>query len=461
MRKKVYLFGASTLGEIAFNKLKDEFEILNFIDNNADKQDEYFCNLKVISLMEAINEKNHLIIICSMYDVEMAKQLLEIGIKSFAVFKMSHEHHHVSYFDYTSVGDFSVQSNKICLLVQNHSGSNSFALSKLIPKEIESKHEIIVLSKNDLTPNYYYDMITSHIVITTHDYRCAENQINIQFWHGIPLKGISYMSNYSYQDAEANHRAWSKLDYIVSSSQTVSTLLNACYGVESNKYKILGYPRNDLMDKQGGRARLESIFNINLNNKKNIFYMPTYRLNAYGEGNGTDEQLLTQLSFEQLKRFNTFLEYNDFYLFIKLHPEEQMINHQLSHIKTIDEKVLKESKIDLYELLGEADLLITDYSSVYFDFLLLDRPIIFFTPDIDRYKVDRGFLLNPIEFWMPGEIVYTIEELQQEMLNSLFTVDKFVEQRRTLKKIFHQYQDSQSGYRAWKFIDEILDSTSE
>lgn len=68
--------------------------------------------------------------------------------------------------------------------------------------------------------------------------------------------------------------------------------------------------------------------------------------------------------------------------------------------------------MDFYNILNAVDILITDYSSIYFDFLLLDRPIIFTPIDYEEYKHNRGFLLEPFDFWAPGDKCFCYEDLK-------------------------------------------------
>ncbi|GAF65685.1 putative glycosyltransferase [Bacillus sp. TS-2] len=459
MLKKIGLFGASHLGEIAFRHLKSQYEIVCFIDNSEEKQGTLFCNRKIVNPEKMKEMTDVLIVISSTYDVEIVKQLIEMEIKEFATFTIKHDRHKLSYFDYRHIQDFSIQKNKIALLVQNHSGSNTLALSKKIPSIISGKYHIIILEKTNTSHHYYFDLITSYVVVATHDYRCDENQLNIQLWHGIPLKGISYMSQYPNQNAESNHKAWSKLNYIGTSSQTASTLLNSCYGVSGEKYKLLGYPRNDLMLEEDSRGKLERVSNMDLENKEIIFYLPTYRENVFGECNGTSEELLSHLGKDELDHLNAFLEQNKLVLFMKLHPEQQNIDQEYPFIRMIYEEDLENAAIDLYELIGASDLLITDYSSVFFDYLLLNKPLIFYTPDLEKYAKERGFLLNPIEYWLPGEMVLEQKNLVSEIIRAL-KKDPHKKRRNELKNIFHDYQDGCSIDRTWFFIEELLQSTS-
>ena len=111
---------------------------------------------------------------------------------------------------------------------------------------------------------------------------------------------------------------------------------------------------------------------------------------------------------------------NNYQLIVKSHPlygenYDKMLKG-ISHISLFPDEKLKEWKIDLYEVLGATDFLITDYSSVYFDYLLLNKPIIFTPTDLEEYNEDRGFLLTPYEEWTPDSKVFDQISLQSEIL---------------------------------------------
>lgn len=111
--------------------------------------------------------------------------------------------------------------------------------------------------------------------------------------------------------------------------------------------------------------------------------------------------------------------------------------------------------VDLYEVLSATDILITDYSSVYFDYLLLDKPIIFATPDLKEYQEERGFCLEPFEEWTPGPKVVTQEQLQSAIRNCNKEKDQYYQARRKVRNNVHQYIDGNSSVRVWNFISSL------
>ena len=100
----------------------------------------------------------------------------------------------------------------------------------------------------------------------------------------------------------------------------------------------------------------------------------------------------------------------------------------------------------------------TDYSSVYFDYLLLDRPIIFLNADADIYASERGFLLEPLEQWTPGVAVCHTKELQLEISSILSGKDDFKEKRKWVCDQVHQYQDAFSSKRILEMMQNMINS---
>jgi CDP-glycerol glycerophosphotransferase (TagB/SpsB family) len=122
----------------------------------------------------------------------------------------------------------------------------------------------------------------------------------------------------------------------------------------------------------------------------------------------------------------------------------------------IDESLLASHKFDLYELLSSADVLITDYSSVYFDFLLLDKPIVFVRTDRSSYQSNRGFLVEPDGYWSPGLCSYTQEDIEYNILLSIDQPYKFSEERLNLSRSVHAFQDNESSGRVKCLLDKML-----
>ena len=109
---------------------------------------------------------------------------------------------------------------------------------------------------------------------------------------------------------------------------------------------------------------------------------------------------------------------------------------------------MQESQCDLYALLGQADGLITDYSSVYFDYLLLNRPIGFTVDDMEEYMKNRGFVVDDPRPLMPGQFLNTPEDFCGFLSDLLEGRDPYGEERLRVKELTNKYDDGKDALRA-------------
>jgi len=147
-----------------------------------------------------------------------------------------------------------------------------------------------------------------------------------------------------------------------------------------------------------------------------IFFMPTYRNSAHGflTQDGTETNTVLGLSEADAQQLHSWLAANRCKLLVKPHPMSINAGKPFeddANWAMIDEQALFESGLGLYELLAQVDLLVTDVSSVYVDFLITQRPQILYFPDMERYEETRGFLIHPLEDYSPGPIAQTFAEL--------------------------------------------------
>jgi CDP-glycerol glycerophosphotransferase (TagB/SpsB family) len=120
---------------------------------------------------------------------------------------------------------------------------------------------------------------------------------------------------------------------------------------------------------------------------------------------------------------------------------------QYERIRAIDEAWIAERGLSLYTLLTGVDCLITDVSSVWIDFLLTERPIVFAFPDFDEYRASRGMHLEPYEAWVPGPLVKDVGRLLAELGHVLSGDDPHADARRTTKLRLHRHPDDGSTAR--------------
>ena len=297
---------------------------------------------------------------------------------------------------------------------------------------------------------FLFDLFNSKLIVTTHGplYKTKKN-ITIDLWHGIPMKGMNLMDS-----GELYPKPLAYIDYFNVCSNFEKTILNSCFGMKQKKYTVLGSARNDYLFNDKNSV-VKTLLNIN-KNAKLICFLPTYR----DQFNGNYKSFVSKLTFDKfnLSQFNLFLKKNNFFVILKYHPndknllENQLRNKKLSNFRLLSEGFLKTKDLELYELLGCSDLLITDYSSVYLDYLLTEKPIIFIPTKIEEYKKNRGFLLEPYDFWTPGPKCLNQMTLEKEILLCLKSKNYYLAQRLELKDVFHKYKDNKSTKRIVDFI---------
>lgn len=356
---------------------------------------------------------------------------------------------------------------RITLLSHTRSGCNCRALYDNIPAYISKKYDVQLLM-SEFYSEAPEDIVDSEIVVTTHrDYFPRKHQFNIELWHGfgpktlgameVPLKSIRNSREYLYSH-------FKHLDVFASYSPFCSAMQNAGFHASGEVYQVTGMPRNDMLFTTNGRENLQRVFDENFYDKKIVFYMPTWR-DQYvnlekSDGSRTWNNIFDLEEFD-LPDFGDFLVKNNLVVIVKLHPfEESLVIDKISSFESkniyfLTNSLLEASNIQLYELLNAGDLLVTDYSSVYMDFLLLNKPVMFIPSDLKKYEETRGFWLTPYEFWAPGPKVRTQVEFEVELNKSLYDKNYYKQQRDYVKSIVHHYQDDQSSSRVWNVIDDL------
>jgi len=153
-------------------------------------------------------------------------------------------------------------------------------------------------------------------------------------------------------------------------------------------------------------------------------------------------EFLNETFFNEL---NIFLSKINSLCVIKLHPMDVLKSKDFkdySNLSIIDNSNFLEKGISLYSVLNSADLLLTDFSSIYIDYLLLNKPIGFVVSDYKDYFNSRGFVFNNPKELMPGKIIENNKELLL-FLKDLFVnnKDNFLNKRETIKNLFHDEQE--------------------
>jgi CDP-glycerol glycerophosphotransferase (TagB/SpsB family) len=160
---------------------------------------------------------------------------------------------------------------------------------------------------------------------------------------------------------------------------------------------------------------------------------------------------------EQIRELNQYLKEREVLLVLKPHPAQDLsvLNVQsLSNFVLLYDKDLRRNDIQLYEFIGNSDALITDYSSIYFDYLLTDKPIGLTISDVEEYGGTLGFAVDDIFEVLKGEYINDFSELLGFIDNVSKGIDETKEDRDIVKDLLNYYQDNKSAKRVYDFIKE-------
>lgn len=273
----------------------------------------------------------------------------------------------------------------------------------------------------------------------------------IQLWHGVPLKAIGFPEiesavNMNPQKAENLTFAYSGYDAVVSTSPYFT---EHAFGraFKSKEFVESGYPRNDVLMRRPSKQDMintdselyASLVRFRKKGGKTVFFMPTFRDNGGGpfEDGAID-----------IMRLSQFCQKNDIMFICKLHPYLSIDKVTMPpNIEIVDPKT------DAYPLLGLCDTLLTDYSSVYFDFLLVDKPIIFYPYDFEDYISKNRELLFDFEEMTPGVKVKDQNSLYKAFEDILINgKDDFSVQRKDMCKKAFSHIDGNSALRLSEHI---------
>lgn len=249
----------------------------------------------------------------------------------------------------------------------------------------------------------------------------------IQLWHGKGMKKTGYDSPYSLQRYHwfTSPHLFEKPAKAIASSAYTARLMASIFRLPEERILITGLPRNDVFHREIKGSEIDTPpglkqFLSNLKQKKEqcILWAPTFR------PSGTNP--ISQINYDELE---TFLKERNLHIFISLHPKfaqkEYLPMTEREHIHAIN------AGYDLYPLLPMFDRMITDYSSIYVDFLLLDKPLIFFTYDLEEYKSAMG-LYEDFESLTPGPHAQNFAELLKALD---FDQTKWESDRNRVKKV--------------------------
>ena len=280
-----------------------------------------------------------------------------------------------------------------------------------------------------------------------------KDQEYIQCWHGTPLKKLGYditasdNAMNSVKEIQYKYRSDAeRFKYLLSPCRFATEKFTSAWNLDAPERTILelGYPRNDFLSNytEDDAHRIKKSLGIDGCRKKLILYAPTWRDNQFDSKQG-------------------YVYHNpvDFRFLMNELDEEYAILFR-AHYMVADNFDFEEYEGFIYDVSGYddinelyiiSDLLITDYSSVFFDYAILKRPIIFFMYDMEKYRDEiRGFYLNIDE--LPGAVVKT----ERELLDILRNKKSCDDNKEKLEMFNQKYNAKNDGSASARVVKRII-----
>lgn len=293
---------------------------------------------------------------------------------------------------------------------------------------------------------YYRALCLSKFIFFTDAYgfarNCRKDQIRVQLWHGCGYKN------------RLNHTPCEKrYEYMTVTSEIYADIHSQIFGLRKDQMLITGCAKEDWLF-QSDKAKLSELGIPK--GCKYIFWLPTYRFSSKNiekpkDGDLNDETGLPLIvSGRDLVLLNRRLASRNVVLLIKLHPfQDAHAVHckGLSNIILINNDWLIEKDIQINQLLGIADALLSDYSSAAIDFLLMDRPMGFIVDDLEQYSLNRGFIFENILDWLPGKCIFEKNDLDDFISEIAFGRDPYRLKRKKLRGMLHKNADDKNCKR--------------
>ncbi len=232
----------------------------------------------------------------------------------------------------------------------------------------------------------------------------------IQMWHAIGLLKKAGFSNLDTEEGRNRKLAiamkmHSNYDYAFTSSKDSIKAMSQVFNISEDKIVVNLLPRVDLLrNKKYLKEKKNEIIDIypEISKKKNILYIPTFR---------KDEKLME----EKINELINAIDYKKYNLIIKLHPN--------SKINIDDSRVVTDNNFSSMEMLSVADYVISDYSSIIYEAMVLEKPVYFYAFDLDQYEIKRGLFIDYVNE-MPGLVTGSGKELFNEINNKKYDFNK-------------------------------------
>lgn len=268
-------------------------------------------------------------------------------------------------------------------------------------------------------------------------------QIYINTWHGTPLKHMGFDVKNNLKGSQNTMKNFLASDYMISPNAHTTNIFKHAFKLDSlysGEILEIGYPRIDLtINTTANEAREYLAEHLNLKKNPIILYCPTWR----GKNVNDPENSLLNV-FEEIKLLNQKLPHQ---VLVKVHPFVYSKAKEMPELKPY----LVPDFLDTNQLMPAVDLMITDYSSIFFDFLVTDKPIVFYVPDLDKYQNERGVYIDLCA--LPGPVADNIQDVITLVSNESY---KDADVQGKYAKFKHNFVNYENGSVTERLIESVF-----
>ena len=450
-RKRVWLFGCNMAAETFIAEFRDTLQITGVLDNAKAKQGNSFCGVQIFDpekiTKELMPDQDVILIAMRLNADKIAEQLNELGFfnyYSLGVLLSGVDPYKSFIRKFIDISKKEPLKNIVLMESLNDFDGNAGALFEYLRRRGSDACFAWIL-KNETSPPAY--MGESDLLL--YPDRSVEDlksfvQIRAaakwEIWECDPIKKVRpdqinvFLQHYGmgYKQVARLYNSPDYVDYALTTTPFVHEMeKNSILYAPHTRFLYGELPRNDVFVHRNYNELAK------ITGKrycKTVMWAPTLRESARFHRVDSDIAYPYGISMiysqEQMMALNDFLEEEDMLLIIKIHPRQKLnyTDDGYSNILYLDGESVR--RLHPYKLLTQMDAMLTDYSSIVFDYMLLDRPIAWVLEDRAHYKIEY-LMDNPMEY-MPGEKIYSMEDLFRFLTQIKEGEDPYRDERRKI-----------------------------
>ncbi len=283
---------------------------------------------------------------------------------------------------------------------------------------------------------------TAKCLVCCNDFLVTQRrgQFSIYITHGSPLK-----SCVGYYSLPKN------VDRCVVQAKSWITPVSKAMVVGEDRIVALGYPRNDAFSKPD--TNLKGMFECDYN--KIVAWYPTYRQHKSGKQTGAANALPIVHDEQSALELNDYAKEKRVLIVIKPHFAQDVSKIRalyLSNIVLISDDFFIKNNITSYEFIKSCDSLITDYSSVYYDYLLADKPVAVVWEDYEEYSKNPGFAVDTSYYLKAAEKIYDLKDFKLYIDRLSNNIDMYKQERSEINRLVNYSDDGKNAQRVAEYI---------